>query len=104
MRKPGRIGLLVGVAFAVVALMGVVAYAIPDCWEICDGGGCYFACSADGGCAGYAPVCISGQGYCQYTCLDGAVYNSICNLNCPTGGGGSPVFRKPNIQDAQPPS
>ena len=43
---------------------------------------------------------MNGQGYCQFTCWDGSVYYMICHKDCPTGGGGSPVFRKPNIEQA----
>lgn len=98
MKTTTRLALVFATAAALFVAAGVVAYAIPNCWEICDGGGCWLTCYYDGGCAGYTEVCISGQGYCQFTCANGAVYNSICHRTC-SGGGGSPVFKKPDIEE-----
>jgi hypothetical protein len=90
-------------ALAVVAILGAagLAFAIPNCWEICDYGTGYIACYYDNGCIGASEVCISGQGYCQFTCRDGAVYYMICHKNCG-GGGGSPVFKKPIPIEQEP--
>jgi hypothetical protein len=88
--------LLVGVAVGSAGL----ALAIPPCGEICNAGEGYFECYYDGGCIGATQVCMNGQGYCQFNCWDGSVYYMICQKDCPTGGGGSPVFRKQNIEQA----
>jgi hypothetical protein len=84
-------------AAAVLAIgAGISSYAIPNCWQICDSGGCSFFCMSWGSsCYSYSETCIGDQGYCRYVCWNGNVYYSICHKDCGgTSVGGSPVFRK----------
>ena len=102
MSRKQRSAIIIAFAF-VFALAGVVvALAIPPCSAINNYGWCDMVCMYRGGCAGYAQICISGQGYIASTCGNGSVYNSICHADCGPGGGGSPVFRKPPIPTEDP--
>ncbi|HKQ62535.1 MAG TPA: hypothetical protein VJS92_14685 [Candidatus Polarisedimenticolaceae bacterium] len=99
--KRGRLG----AALALAAGLAVgVSWAIPNCWEICDYGGCEFFCFSWGThCGSWYQTQINGQSYCIYQCWNGTTGQSICHGDGGGGGGGSPVFRKPNIEQAPSP-
>ncbi len=93
MKKKVLLALALAAVLAVGA--GVNSFAIPNCSQICDFGGCSFLCMAWGSsCWSYQTICIGDQGYCRIQCWNGNTYDSICHAYCP-GGGGSPIFRKP---------
>ncbi|HKQ62534.1 MAG TPA: hypothetical protein VJS92_14680 [Candidatus Polarisedimenticolaceae bacterium] len=89
------VGTGVVLAAALAAAVGL-SWAIPNCSEICTWSFCESWCYSWGtSCGNWYLTQINGQSYCHYQCWNGTNGNAICGV-----AGGSPVFRKPKIEEA----